>query len=179
MARNAEDRRAQIARDVPALASELAEVVIDPPDRLFRDAATIELDGREIKVRYLGRGHTDHDIIVSVPDADVIFAGDLVEGGAVPYFNDGYPLDWPATVRALADLVTGTIVPGHGDHAGREFAIAQAQAIAAIADLAGRVRGGEIRFEEALTLTPFPLFPVDDIRAPLERAIAQLDGGLG
>ena len=54
------------------------------------------------RAAFLGRGHTDHDIVVSVPGADVVFAGDLVEGGAVPYFGDGYPLDWPATVEALA-----------------------------------------------------------------------------
>ena len=118
MARNAEPKKAQIALAEPSLAGELAEVVIDPPDRLFETATTIEVGGRPVELRFLGRGHTDHDIVVLVPGADVVFAGDLVEGGAVPYFNDGYPLDWPATAEALAGLVTGTIVPGHGDHAG-------------------------------------------------------------
>jgi glyoxylase-like metal-dependent hydrolase (beta-lactamase superfamily II) len=178
MAWNAEAKRAQIARDVPALAGELADVVIDPPDQLFAKAATIEVGGRPVDLRFLGRGHTDHDIVVSVPGADVVFAGDLVEGGAVPYFNDAYPLDWPATAAALTDLVTGTIVPGHGDHAGRAFAHEQATAIAATAELARRVHRGELSLEDAIGLTPFPQFPADDIRAPLERALAQLRGEL-
>ena len=66
-----------------------------------RDAASIELDGRELRLRYLGRGHTDHDALIIVPDADVLFAGDLLENGATPYFGDGYPMDWPATVEAM------------------------------------------------------------------------------
>ena len=51
-----------------------------------------------------------------------MFAGDLVENGNVPFFGDGYPLDWVATAQAVAERVTGVIVPGHGDQAGRTFA---------------------------------------------------------
>ena len=178
MARTAEVRRARVANDEPSIAADLAEVVIDPPDETFAAATTIEVGGRPVDLRFLGRGHTDHDIVVSVPGSDVLFAGDLVEGGSVPFFNDAYPLDWPATANALAELVTGTIVPGHGDHAGRAFAIAQAAAIGAIAALGRRVNAGEIGLEDALELTPFPAFPPRDIRAALERALAQLRGQL-
>ena len=60
---------------------------------------------------------------ITVPGTDVVLAGDLLENGAVPFFGDGYPLDWPATAAALAPLVepTGIVVPGHGDHAGRRL----------------------------------------------------------
>lgn len=173
-----EQRRVRVARDEPSIAADLAEVMIDPPDCVFDEAATIEVGGRPVELRYLGRGHTDHDIVISAPDADVVFAGDLLEGGAVPFFDDGYPLDWPATAAALADLVTGTVVPGHGDHAGRAFATAQAQAIGAIAELGRRVHAGELSVEDALAVTPFPDFPGEDIRAALRRALAQLRGEL-
>jgi glyoxylase-like metal-dependent hydrolase (beta-lactamase superfamily II) len=118
MTRTGEPARSNMAAEHPDLAEELAEVMIDPPEHLFAERATIEVGGRQVELRFLGRAHTDHDIVVSVPGADVVFAGDLVEGGAVPYFGDGYPLEWPATAEALAGLVTGTVVPGHGDHAG-------------------------------------------------------------
>ena len=116
--------------------------------------------------------------MISVPDADVVFAGDLIEGGAVPFYNDGYPLDWPATADALVDLVTGTVVPGHGDHAGRAFVLEQARAIGAIATLARRVHAGELAIDDALGLTPFAPLPPEDIRAPIQRALAQLRGEL-
>ena len=101
MARTGETRRARVAAEMPELADDLAEVVIDPPDRTFSDTAVVEVGGRPVELRYLGRGHTDHDIVVLVPDAGVLFAGDLIENGAVPLYGDGYPLDWPATVAGI------------------------------------------------------------------------------
>ena len=108
--------------------------MIDPPDQVFDDAATIEVGGRPVELRFLGRGHTDHDAVVVVPGAAVLFAGDLLEADAVPYFGDGFPLDWPATAAALVALVDGVVVPGHGDHGGREFAEDQARSFAGLAD---------------------------------------------
>jgi glyoxylase-like metal-dependent hydrolase (beta-lactamase superfamily II) len=176
MVATGETRRERVARDEPSLAADLVEVVIDPPVQVFDTEATIDVGGRAVELRYLGRGHTDHDAVISIPDAEVIFAGDLIEGGSVPFFNDAYPLDWPATGDALAALVTGVVVPGHGDHAGRAIALEQATAIAGVADLARRVDAGELDLEAAMALTPFTAFPPEDIRAPLKRALAQLRG---
>ena len=178
MARTGEARRATIMAGEPEIASDLPEVVIDPPDRVFDDAVTIDVGGRPVELRYLGRGHTDHDAVVSVPGAGVVFGGDLIEGGAVPYFGDGYPLDWPATADALAALVDGVVVPGHGDHAGRPFAEDQARSFHGLADLARRVGAGEMDFEDAVQATPFESFPAEDIRRPLKRALEQLRGEL-
>jgi glyoxylase-like metal-dependent hydrolase (beta-lactamase superfamily II) len=178
MVRTGDVRRARIAADEPSIAADLMEVELDPPDRVFAETARVHVGGRLVDLRYLGRGHTDHDIIVSVPDANVVFAGDLIEGGAVPFFGDGYPLDWPETALRLAELVRGTVVPGHGDHAGPAFSDRQAQAFLAIAELGRRIQRGELRIDDALELTPFPEFPREDIRAPLERVLAQLRGEL-
>ena len=178
MARTGEQRRAAIAASEPEIAADLPEVVIDPPDRTFAETAYVEVGGRRVELRYLGRGHTDHDIVIRVPDAAVLFAGDLIENGAVPFYGDGYPLDWPETAYRVAELVVGVVVPGHGDHAGRPFAEAQAVAIAELAFLARRVRDGELTLDEAVARTPFPAFPDEDIRKPLRRALAQLRGEL-
>jgi glyoxylase-like metal-dependent hydrolase (beta-lactamase superfamily II) len=179
MERTGEVRRARVAADEPSIAEDLMAVEIDPPERVFAETATIKVGGRRVELRHLGRGHTDHDIVVSVPDANVVFAGDLIEGGAVPFFNDGYPLDWPETAYRLADLVRGTVVPGHGDHAGFAFATEQAEAFRAIAELGRRIHRGELEVDDALALTPFPELPREDIRAPLDRTLAQIRGELG
>ena len=178
MARTGEERRARIKKQEPSLAADLDEVVIDPPDRVFDETATLEVGDRVVELRYLGRGHTDHDIVISVPDAAVVFAGDLIEGGNVPFYNDGYPLDWPETGFRLAELVHGTVVPGHGDHAGRAFATQQAEAIGTIAELGRQIHRGELDLEAAIERTPFPDFPPEDVRAPLQRTLAQLNGEL-
>ena len=179
MERTGEARKPKVAAETPELAGELDEVVIDPPDRTFASKATAEVGGREVELRYLGRGHTDHDIVISVPGTDVLFAGDLVENGNVPFYGDAYPVEWATTAAQLARLVEpdrGVVVPGHGNHAGRVFADAQSASIAAIATLAARVRAGEITLEEAVAAHPFPEYPPDDARRPLLRALAQLRG---
>jgi glyoxylase-like metal-dependent hydrolase (beta-lactamase superfamily II) len=173
--------RAQIAKvsaALPEIAEDLAEVVLDPPDRLVGDAGgAIDFDagGRRIELRYLGRGHTDNDLVVLVPDADVMFAGDLVENGAPPYFGDGYPMEWPATVERLVELVTGAVVPGHGDVSDRAFAVRSMVEIRTIAELATLVHEGTLALDEAVLRTSYP---ADTAREPLERALAQLRGEL-
>jgi len=111
----------------------------------------------------------------------MVWAGDLLEQGNVPFFGDGYPLDWVATSAAVAALVDpdrGIVVPGHGDHAGRAFADAQATSFAALAGLARRVRDGELDLTAAIAGHPFPDQPPDDAGEAFRRALAQLEGTL-
>jgi len=181
MERTGEARKPTIATNTPQLAGLLDEIVIDPPDRTFASTATAEVGGRAVELRYLGRGHTDHDIVVSAPGTDVLFAGDLLENGAVPWYGDGYPIEWATTARQLAQLVDparGVVVPGHGDQAGRAFADMQAASIAELAALASLVHAGEITLEDAIATHPFPEHPPEDARRPLVRALAQLRGQL-
>jgi glyoxylase-like metal-dependent hydrolase (beta-lactamase superfamily II) len=164
-------------RDLPQLADELAAVDLDPPDRRFVDNATLTIGQRRVQLAHLGRGHTDHDIVVTVEGADVLVAGDLLEGGAAPYFGDAYPLDWPATAQAILRLLTErtVVVPGHGDLGGRGFVARQAADLASIADLARRVSAGTLDLEAAVAASPFV---AAESREPIERALAQLRGEL-
>jgi glyoxylase-like metal-dependent hydrolase (beta-lactamase superfamily II) len=173
-----ERMRQRVAADEPALAAELAEVVIDPPERLFEDAASVEIGAdRTVELRFLGRGHTDADIVVMVPDADVLFAGDLLENGAPPYFGDGYPMDWPGTVERIVPLVKGPVVPGHGNVADRAFVERQLSDLRAVASLARAAVTDGVAVDELLGTAPWDGGPL--VREGLERAIAQLNGRLG
>lgn len=179
MERTGEARRPIIAREEPDLAADLVEVVIDPPDETFEDAATIDVGGRAVDLRFLGRGHTDHDIVIGVPGTSVLFVGDLLENGAVPSFGDAYPIDWATTAAAVVPLIgDGIVVPGHGDHTDRTFAERQASSFAALADLARRVHAGELSLDDAVAAHPFGEHPPEDARRPLKRAIAQVRGEL-
>jgi glyoxylase-like metal-dependent hydrolase (beta-lactamase superfamily II) len=172
------DQIATVAAAIPELAADLAEVVLDPPDRTFDgEFETLEFDagGRRVELRFLGRGHTDNDIIVVVPDADVLFAGDLVEADAPPYFGDSYPTDWPRTVERMVDHVRGAVVPGHGTVGDRAFAVRSMTELRTIAELASLVHQGVLAIDDAVLRTPYP---ADAARQPLERALAQLAGKL-
>ena len=172
-----ERQRAAVIAAFPDLADDLAEVELDPPDQTFSDSATVEIEpgGRSVELRYLGRGHTDNDIVVLVPDADVMFAGDLLEADATPFFGDGFPLDWPETVEALVELATGAVVPGHGTVGDRSFAVRGMTEFRSIAELARLVHRGVLGIDAAVLRTPYP---ADTALEPLTRALAQLRGEL-
>jgi glyoxylase-like metal-dependent hydrolase (beta-lactamase superfamily II) len=178
MERTGDARRPAIAAEEPEIAGDLAEVVIDPPDRTFAETATIEVGGRRVELRFLGRGHTDHDIVVDVANTGVLFVGDLMENDAVPYFGDGYPLDWPETALRTAELATDVVVPGHGELGGRPFADSQAASLLGLAQLARQVHTGALLLDDAVAATPFPAYPAEVIRRPLQRALQQLRGEL-
>jgi glyoxylase-like metal-dependent hydrolase (beta-lactamase superfamily II) len=168
--------RARLVADDPGHADEYREVVVVPPRHLFADRTSIDLGNRSVELRYLGRGHTDCDIVVQVPDAGVLFAGDLLENGAPPYFDDGFPLDWPVTIEAMLGLVSGPVVPGHGDVAGHAFVEAQLADLRSVADLGRRVAADELDLQAAGVLGPYG--PAAS-RSPIARAAAQARGELG
>lgn len=147
----------RLKKMAPGQAKSFDEVSIVPPSHLVADEATITFGGRRIEMKHLGRGHTDNDLVVVVPDADVVFAGDLIENDAPPSFGDAYPLEWPETVSALAKLVTGPVVPGHGAPADHEFVVTQQAHLATVAVLARQRYAAGITIEAAAAEGgPFP-----------------------
>lgn len=165
----------EVSEDMPGIAEQLAEVVIDPPEHTLEDRATLHVGDRVVELSYHGRGHTEGDIAVVVPDANVLFAADLVENGAPPSFGDSYPLDWPVTVERLLPLATGAVVPGHGAIGDRAFLEDQLGAFRRLAELARQVHAGGLPIEAAMAEAPFgPRTP----RIAFERALAQLRGEL-
>jgi glyoxylase-like metal-dependent hydrolase (beta-lactamase superfamily II) len=111
----------------PELAEELGAAQIVPPDRVVHEAATLDVGGRRVELRHLGRGHTEGDLVVLVPDVAAVVAGDLVEQSGPPDFENSYPLEWPETVKALLNLVPAEVlvVPGHGAPVDRAFVQSQ------------------------------------------------------
>ncbi|HEX7746183.1 MAG TPA: MBL fold metallo-hydrolase [Micromonosporaceae bacterium] len=119
----------------PAVADELADTPILAPSHPVHHRLTLDLGGRSVELRHPGRGHTAGDLVVHVPDADVLVAGDLVEESGPPSFGDSYPLEWPPTVAEVVQLSTpGTVVvPGHGAVVDMDFVRAQHDDLAALA----------------------------------------------
>ena len=131
-----EAMRAMLKEMAPDQAEAFDEVVITPPEFTFTSEVSVTFGGRHLVMRHLGRGHTDNDIVVSVPDAGVVFAGDLIEQGATPAYNDAFPLEWPDTDAALLEMVGGVVVPGHGAAVEAAFVATQQEEIAEVARLA-------------------------------------------
>jgi glyoxylase-like metal-dependent hydrolase (beta-lactamase superfamily II) len=174
MREGGEAKRRRVMEQLPELADELAEVEIVPPDQVFSDSAVLDLGDRQLELRFLGRGHTDNDIVVLVPDAGVVFAGDLLENGAPPSFGDAFPVAWAQTGVRLLDLVSKAVAPGHGEVADRPFAAQQVAELAALADLCRASVAGEYGPDEVARRSPFP---ADTTRLALDRATREISAG--
>lgn len=184
------ERRARVAGQMPEIAADLLASPVDPPDRTFDREAALDLGERRVDLRFLGRGHTDHDVVALVPDAEVLFAGDLVEEGAPPSFGDAFPLDWPATLGHLLDAAgEGLVVPGHGEVVDRDFVASQLGEIAFLAEMARRQWPDlHAAGHDPAGRTPDDLvtdaarhlgWPAGAVREALGRGITQAAGGLG
>ncbi len=137
----------------PDTADALAATDPPLPDYAVDPETPLDLGGRAVTLRHLGRGHTDHDLVVHVPDAAVVFAGDLVEQGAPPDLGDAVLAEWPATLDALLALRPAVVVPGHGDPVDTAFVAAQRAEVAA---LHAAVAAGRIDTATAARRSPYP-----------------------
>jgi glyoxylase-like metal-dependent hydrolase (beta-lactamase superfamily II) len=83
-------------------------------DQTFDDELTIAVGGREVRLGNLGPAHTAADSVAYVPDAGVLFAGDLLFIGCTPIVWAGPIANWVAACDAMIALDAPTVVPGHG-----------------------------------------------------------------
>ena len=163
---------AAAAAELGVEASELAvasrEVVV---------AAALDLGGRRVEIAHLGRGHTDGDLVVVVPDANAIFAGDLIESATAPWYGgDSFAHEWAATLDSVIGLMTAdTIaVPGHGEPVNREFVFGQRGRVAAVSGEIRRLSDSGISAPEALQAGSWP-FPAEHVAGGIEAGYRQLE----
>jgi cyclase len=85
------------------------------PDKVYSRTLDLSLGSRTIQVRYM-LGHTGGDSVVIVPDANVVFAGDLVWQHHLPNLIDASTAEWIQTLgKLLGAHPSATFVSGHGD----------------------------------------------------------------
>jgi len=85
------------------------------PTQTFGSSMSIWLGNREVRLMHLGRGHTMGDIVAYVPDANIMYSGDLVEYHSACYCGDAHLKDWPQTLDRLATFRPEALMPGRGD----------------------------------------------------------------
>lgn len=94
------------------------------PSMTINDSATIEIGGSTLVLYYLGRSHTDGDVVVHLPDHSVLIAGDAYANDPgtpelVDYSGGGSAREWPRTLTRALGLDFDTVIPGHGTVASR------------------------------------------------------------
>lgn len=166
-----------LAGDAAAIIShEQAKV---PATREFSSVTAVDLGDRYLELVHPGRGHTGGDLVVQVPDAEVLLAGDLVEESAPPAFgSDCFPLEWAASLDVVLSLLTPatTVVPGHGAPVDRAFVEHQRADIAGVAETIRELAGHGIAASRALEATEWP-FPRELLTDAVVRGYSHLPRG--
>jgi len=85
------------------------------PTTTFSRSMTVYLGQRRVELMHLGRAHTAGDIVIQVPDQNVMFTGDIVEYHSACYCGDGHFGEWGQTLDAIKAFEVDAIAPGRGD----------------------------------------------------------------
>jgi glyoxylase-like metal-dependent hydrolase (beta-lactamase superfamily II) len=100
--------------ETEAFVREMENYQPELPDVTFDESLVLHDRGHELHLVFRGRAHTASDISVWCPQKRVIATGDLLTG-FVPGLGDGFPAEYPATLRRLGELGWTRVLPGHGD----------------------------------------------------------------
>lgn len=84
------------------------------PTESFDARRDLELDGRRVELIELGPAHTSGDAIVHVPDAGIVFTGDLLFIEGTPIMWAGPVSNWLGACDRILELEARILVPGHG-----------------------------------------------------------------
>lgn len=91
-----------------------APVRLTLPTRRFTGELTLRVGGREVKLLEVGPMHTRGDILVYVPDAKLLYAGDTLFVQVTPVLWAGPLEHWVAALDKILQMDVESIVPGHG-----------------------------------------------------------------
>jgi glyoxylase-like metal-dependent hydrolase (beta-lactamase superfamily II) len=109
-------RPGRAGRYVAAMLAPFALDQVTPrfPDRTFSGRRAEVVGGRELEVIDFGAAHTASDSVVFVPDARVVYTGDLLFAGVTPVMWHGPLSGWLAALDAITALEADVFVAGHG-----------------------------------------------------------------
>ena len=132
-----------------SVASEFTGLVPRLPNLTFERELDLDLGGRQVQIKFLGRGNTAGDAIVFLPKEGVLIAGDLVVHPG-PYTGSGFPTEWSKTLEKMIEMNPRVIVPGHGEILYDTAYLSQLQELAQT--VVEQVRGQYYRLTNRATL---------------------------
>ena len=112
------DKRSQLERTIRRLDAMMTIKLTNPTKTFKSGTMTLDLGKRKVILATLP-GHTGGDVFAYVPDANVVFTGDLGWSRTLPNLVDATVNDWiPTLDQILKQYPTAKFVPGHGNVAG-------------------------------------------------------------
>ncbi|HSK71545.1 MAG TPA: MBL fold metallo-hydrolase [Pyrinomonadaceae bacterium] len=112
-----EEERLGYSSDIKIIEQYLAEskdFQIILPTIAVEDSLTIHRGSRTIEILHLGRAHTAADLVVHLPQENIVISGDLIVHPVPLIGSTSYPLEYGATLEKMLALQPKIIIPGHG-----------------------------------------------------------------
>jgi glyoxylase-like metal-dependent hydrolase (beta-lactamase superfamily II) len=119
-----------------------------------------EMGGVHFALRYAGPAHSPEDMVMLVKEDGVLYAGDLVFKGRVPYVGDADSRSWLAALDMLLAMHPQIMVPGHGGvstDASKDLALTR-DYLAYLRETMGKAVQDLVPFDEAYASTPWQKF---------------------
>lgn len=86
------------------------------PDTIIDKTTEFELGGQQFVINVVGAAHSDGDLTLLAKEDGVLYSGDIIFGGRVPFIGGGSTLKWADTLAGMeSGLKLNILVPGHGD----------------------------------------------------------------
>ena len=86
------------------------------PQITFKRQMTVELGGKTVELKYLGKNHSDNMIVMRFPEERTLFAVDFIPVKTVAFksFSDAYIPEWIKSLARVERLDFDILAPGHG-----------------------------------------------------------------
>lgn len=95
-------------------AYDFGQIEVTPPTLTFDGKLELDIGGRPVELIEVGPAHTPGDLIVHVPDQQIVFAADLMFVDVTPIVWVGPVENWIGGLDRIVQLKPKTVVPGHG-----------------------------------------------------------------
>jgi glyoxylase-like metal-dependent hydrolase (beta-lactamase superfamily II) len=109
----AERRREQRSRDLFPWVDESTKLI--RPDRWLGEDTEFKMGAMRFELHHLGPAHSPEDVIVVLPDEGVVFSGDILFAGRIPFVGEADSRQWLDRIDRLLEMRPRIMIPGHGD----------------------------------------------------------------
>jgi glyoxylase-like metal-dependent hydrolase (beta-lactamase superfamily II) len=91
------------------------QTYIVKPDTIIKETTEFELGGQHFVINVVGAAHSDGDLTLLAKEDGILFSGDIIFGGRVPFIGGGSTAKWIDTLAGMeSGLTLNLLVPGHG-----------------------------------------------------------------
>jgi glyoxylase-like metal-dependent hydrolase (beta-lactamase superfamily II) len=130
------------------------------PDHWIGERDAFTLGGERFEIEHMGPAHSPEDVIVVVPEEGVVFVGDILFAGRIPFVGEADSRRWLERIDALMRLDPRVMVTGHGEvsrNPSRDLALTR-DYLAFLREAMGKAVEGFVPFDEAYAKTDWSRF---------------------